>query len=613
MNRLYCFNIILFISTLSLLQAQTKDKIRTQVVAIKSNPSYLWGEGVGKTLKVARDVARSDIANGIATTVESTAEYQIRENSEWGYSEDFTLAVQTYSSATLSQLNEIIEKDEPGEAKVLLYVPKSEVYKVFSRRKSKIIEYIREAETAEKNNQIADAIRGFYWAQVLLRSLPNPSEMNYTDRDGKTHVLIQWLTRQLVRIFSGIRISILELDQDRDKQIVYLKIDYRGNPVVNFDYRYRSGMEWSGQISAKDGRGYAWLHPNENIADLTVQAEYVFDGLAECDEELKNVLERLETVPYPLSRYANIPREDTGRKVNIFWGEREDEKGNVRDVCFQNRADSVSYTNVMHDIERAVVSREYESVKGYFNSEGFDMFISLISYGHAELYGRAAYQWERSHEGIICRSLPLIFTFSRGQSFVEDVVVEFDHDGLICNLSFGLSKRTLKDIEAHDRWPAESRVAIVRFLEHYKTAYALKRIDYISSVFSDDALIITGTVLKRQERVDATTIQLRENIRLREQTKEEYLKRLKLCFAKNEYINIQFTESHIRRGDISCGELYGIQIKQDYYSATYGDSGYLFLMVDLNDEDAPMIHVRAWQPEKDLEFGQIGLEHFTVK
>ena len=52
------------------------------------------------------------------------------------------------------------------------------------------------------------------------------------------------------------------------------------------------------------------------------------------------------------------------------------------------------------------------------------------------------------------------------------------------------------------------------------------------------------------------------------------------------------------------------QIKQDYYSTNYGDQGYLFLMVDLNDPDKPIIKVRTWQPEKDPNFGLIDLSHF---
>ena len=42
-------------------------------------------------------------------------------------------------------------------------------------------------------------------------------------------------------------------------------------------------------------------------------------------------------------------------------------------------------------------------------------------------------------------------------------------------------------------------------------------------------------------------------------------------------------------------ELYFIQIKQDYYSENYGDSGWLTLRVDVNDPQNPIIYVRVWE------------------
>jgi hypothetical protein len=54
------------------------------------------------------------------------------------------------------------------------------------------------------------------------------------------------------------------------------------------------------------------------------------------------------------------------------------------------------------------------------------------------------------------------------------------------------------------------------------------------------------------------------------------------------------------------GETYGIQIAQDYYSSSYGDKGYLFLEVDINNPKQPIIKVRTWQPEKDPNFGLYG-------
>ena len=47
------------------------------------------------------------------------------------------------------------------------------------------------------------------------------------------------------------------------------------------------------------------------------------------------------------------------------------------------------------------------------------------------------------------------------------------------------------------------------------------------------------------------------------------------------------------------GELYGIQIHQDYCSSSYGDTGYLFLLVDINNPKQPTIFVRTWQPNRD--------------
>ena len=44
-----------------------------------------------------------------------------------------------------------------------------------------------------------------------------------------------------------------------------------------------------------------------------------------------------------------------------------------------------------------------------------------------------------------------------------------------------------------------------------------------------------------------------------------------------------------------------MQLKQDYVSKTYGDQGYLFLFIDFNDPDKPLIHIRTWQPERNPE------------
>lgn len=207
-----------------------------------------------------------------------------------------------------------------------------------------------------------------------------------------------------------------------------------------------------------------------------------------------------------------------------------------------------------------------------------------------------------------CRGVPMAFSFKgNSRRFVEDVVFTFDSKSLISNLSFSLGRTASKDISGHENWPEEARLILIDFLEVYKTAYALKRIDYISSIFDDDALIITGRVLKNAGGFNE--FGNNQYVKLTRQNKETYIKNLSKVFSANEYINIQFSDCEVMKLGNS-GQLYGIKIRQEYFSASYSDTGYLFVLVDLTDFKNPVIHVRTWQDSPDKEFGIIGPYHF---
>ena len=81
-------------------------------------------------------------------------------------------------------------------------------------------------------------------------------------------------------------------------------------------------------------------------------------------------------------------------------------------------------------------------------------------------------------------------------------------------------------------------------------------------------------------------------------SKQEYIRNVERSFKSNEFINIRFTDNDVKKMGVGA-DTYGIQIHQDYYSSSYADTGYLFLMVDLNDPDLPCIKVRTWQPKRD--------------
>ncbi len=139
-----------------------------------------------------------------------------------------------------------------------------------------------------------------------------------------------------------------------------------------------------------------------------------------------------------------------------------------------------------------------------------------------------------------------------------------------------------------------NRQMILDYVEHFRTAYTTKDIDFLDQLFSEQALIVVGKVVKKapnQELKLLSTDQVVYNVR----SKKEYLTRLKQVFAGNRQIEVFFDDFKIRRHPTQEG-IYGVSMKQGYRSDLYSDEGYLFLLWDFRNKQAPLIHVRTWQP-----------------
>jgi hypothetical protein len=259
-----------------------------------------------------------------------------------------------------------------------------------------------------------------------------------------------------------------------------------------------------------------------------------------------------------------------------------------------------------------VRNRNYDAADNLFTPEGLEIYNRLIKYCSAKVVGNPVYKVYQDGNGTVGRGLNMCFSFKNGirKAFVEDLVFTFNDQGKISNIAFGLGKKAEDDVLGKVVWSETARKSIMDFLENYKTAYALKRLDYIKTIFDDDAVIITGRVVKRnpvmyQNPETGATIKNYDIIKYNRQTKDEYIRNLARTFASNEFVNIRFANNDIIKMG-KGGEMYAIQIAQDYYSTHYGDKGYLFLMVDINDPKHPLIKVRTWQPEKDPKFGLYG-------
>ena len=141
---------------------------------------------------------------------------------------------------------------------------------------------------------------------------------------------------------------------------------------------------------------------------------------------------------------------------------------------------------------------------------------------------------------------------------------------------------------------ANSRRMILNYVEHLRTSYTTKDIDFLNQLFSDDALIVVGHVVKVAPRTKENQI-LQDQVAFSVKTKKEYLSRLEKVFQSNKEIKLKFSDFHISRHPSMKG-IYGVTLHQQYKSDRYSDDGWLFLLWDFRDKDAPQIHVRTWQP-----------------
>ncbi|MDR1454080.1 MAG: nuclear transport factor 2 family protein, partial [Tannerella sp.] len=219
--------------------------------------------------------------------------------------------------------------------------------------------------------------------------------------------------------------------------------------------------------------------------------------------------------------------------------------------------------------------------------------------------------------GFQIRSIPVIMEPRQGAGFAgerkQQIVLNFDGKGTLSDVCIALASTKLRgETQAMEVTEARKRLLILDFVEQFRTAYNRKDTAFMERIFSEDALIITGTVskapLKSADGPAAVTFREKEKARINVLSKEQYLKKLGEVFRKNEWINVLFDNIKIQKHGKK--ETYGVQLAQTWTSSTYGDKGYLFLLWDFEDIDNPKIHVRAWQPDGTPEVERYGLADF---
>lgn len=572
---------------------------------LKTNTDYICGEGWADTYSSADQAALADLISKISINVSNSfqiSEEELNTNSGLDSKTAVKSVMNSYTQATLTNTNNLVISNSP-KAHVLRYIKRSEIIKIFEERKEKVFDYVRSAMRAEEKGKIDDALRNYYWAFAMVRSLQYPNSVKM-DIDGTQRLLVTWIPQQMEEIMGNLSTKIAS----KDGNDLNIFIKYKNQPVTSLDYTYFDGQTWSNLYSAKDGMGIVELRPGIDINSLQLKYEYEYADQCQIDKELESVMNLFKGTPF---KNATIYINNIDKKSAVSTEAKKEFEKVVKTESAANLEaltqvdDEKQLAATMMRIVNAIKAKNYDSVNDCFNADGLEMYKKLLHYGQARILGNPQFSFYKMGKRVVCRSIPMAFSFQNNKrKFVEDVTFTFGEDKKIECVAFGLGNEAKTDIfnKGVGAWSDYAKMVIATFLENYKTAFALKRLDYLESVFDDNATIITGHIIKKNPKANIEgQSYLADNkplIKYTRQTKSEYLRKLKMCFQSNQFINIRFADNDVVKMGAG-GETYGIQIKQDYYSTNYGDHGYLFLMVDFNDPENPSIKVRTWQPDRN--------------
>ena len=212
--------------------------------------------------------------------------------------------------------------------------------------------------------------------------------------------------------------------------------------------------------------------------------------------------------------------------------------------------------------------------------------------------------------GYQVRNIPLIVNAAaEGEELgYQEAVINFDKQGVITSFYYTInpelySKLRMKQMgdKRYEVTDIRERMMILDYVEHFRTAYNQKDLKFLRQVFSEDALIITGKVIKVKK---SEVIPSGNKIIYTTQTKQQYLENLGKAFKSNGYIKVNFDDVVIVEHPTIKG-IYGVTVHQRWNTARYSDEGYVFMVWDFRSPDEPQIHVRTWQPDYvDKEHGQ---------
>lgn len=590
-------------------------KIMNQI--IMDPERYHHATAVADTFELAINDAVGMLASQIMTSVKSEGTSTMQEQNVDGQLSSnsyYSNVIKTFTDVRLTDYHVLMVGKPNKKAKnytAFVYISSDRAREIIEELKQAEIEAAMERERQLKNDvnfyyeeglravnevRIGDALKFFYWGYLITSDTKVELE-----RNGKKQPADAVFSLLIDETLSNINIVCEEEKEERINEFqtlyvkqlgFYYKTDDITRRITCLDFKYNNGNTYVEGPRVRDGISVVELQ--YNLAYTSLHCIYNYDSSEtplQLQETIKGKKNKTFTTADKRIEFDKVQKPILTNRPELIVA-----KNNIAESTVHNTSPMREDTlrGIMSEIENAIRHKRYELVAPYFTEDGYNSFNKLIRYGNASIIGEPEYEFIAFGPLVICRSITMQFRFKNNKKFVENIVFRFNEDDQVESLAFALTNIAQHDIMDNDDWEMDSRLTLLSFMEDYQTAYALGRIDYLERIFSENALIISG--YKVLSRVSSDGVKLRGYTHYDTLSKSQYMAKLRRHFKTKEYINLNFTETVFTQA-WNTKEFFGIRVRQEYFSSNYGDVGYLFLLVDLREDD-PVIHVRAWQEDK---------------
>ncbi len=587
--------ILLSESNISKVQSETIEKeAAIKIKEYKLNPELIWAEAKGNSIAEAE------------VSVDAAINHKIVDSSLYFKPLDFSSNAVITQKVLLESKNLMIQElkvfinrkvfKKGSKYTVFKYISKNDVSNYILACSGRIISALEIATESMVNKNYGNALKYFYWAYALTLAHPDPSKINLPPGiiDLKQQTLLNLLHKNISELMSTISCRIIDTADVGIYKRYEVQFTYNDIVLESIDYKYWNGAAWSEINCINNGIGFIDVYKELPLRELKVEVSYFNRNKTKFDIRLQKTASLAQSSEFT-------------KQCPVVVKYR-----NITPVKLTKPEESV-YIDAINEIIRKVKGKDFSFNKSIFTESGFEVFKALLVYGDASFI-KPDYEYNIMKVGneVYFRGLPVKFRFKNNNvEFFEKLCFQFDSTAKINSISFSLGEKSLNSIMGQTKWPSETKYKLISFLESYRTAYALKRYDFINKIFSENALIIVGQRIVESEKFDDNKfVMIGDNYKLIQLSKEQYLYRLKKVFDSNEFINVQFEEAEVRKRDNETA-VFGINIRQNYFSTNYADQGYLFLMVDFVNPKLPVIYVRSWQSEKFGGDQLVTLSDFT--